>query len=101
MARGHTLERVGDEIARAPLGLGARFLLELADTACELMPDEVLRALEQRHLRLVHGHARDPLARGQLLLLGVLLLLFHLLAARLPVAAALPAALHLRQLLVD
>ena len=33
--------------ARAPLRVGARLLLELAHLARELVPDEVLRALEQ------------------------------------------------------
>ena len=48
VARRDALERVGDEVARAPLRLRPRLLLELPDAAGELVPDELLAALEQR-----------------------------------------------------
>ena len=52
VARGDPLERVGDEVAGAPLRLGPRLLLHLPHAARELVADELLRALEQMRLRL-------------------------------------------------
>ena len=54
-------ERVRDERARAPAGVGARLFLHLADIAGQLVPDEILRALEQLLARLAERHAGDPL----------------------------------------
>jgi hypothetical protein len=42
MARRDALQRIGDEIAGAPLCLRARLLLELPDTPCELVAHEIL-----------------------------------------------------------
>jgi hypothetical protein len=42
VARGDTLQRVGNEVARSPLRLGARLFLELAHTSRELVPHEIL-----------------------------------------------------------
>ena len=61
MARRHALERVGDQVARAPAGLRLRLLLELADAPRELVPDELLRAGEDLGLRLADRQARDAL----------------------------------------
>jgi hypothetical protein len=47
MAGGHSLEGVGDEVARAALGLDLRLLLELTDAAREIVADQLLRAGEQ------------------------------------------------------
>ena len=101
VTRGDTLERVGDEIACAPLGFGARLFLELADPPCELVPHEILRPLEQAELRLVHRHARDPLELGELLLARILVLLLELPKVRLAIGETLLAARHLGQLPVD
>ena len=71
MARGDALERIGDEVARAPLRLGPRLLLEHADAAREVVADELLATLEQvrlRLLRLSRRRARAPLLRGLRLL---------------------------------
>ena len=61
VARGDALERVGDEGPGAAPRLGPRLLLQLADAAGELVPDQVLRALEQLVLRLGDGQPGDPL----------------------------------------
>ena len=55
VARGDALEGVGDERPRAALRVGAGLLLELPHGARELVPDQVLRALEELSSRL--GHA--------------------------------------------
>src|SRR5207237_5619157 len=67
VARGDALEGVGDEVARLPLRLAAGLLLELPDAARELVPDEVLRALEEVRLRLADGHPGAALQLLQLL----------------------------------
>src|SRR5829696_3375481 len=59
VARGHALERVGDEIARAPLRLDARLFLLLPDLAGELMADQLLGSAQQVPLRLFDRHAGD------------------------------------------
>ena len=101
MARSDTLQCVGDEVACPSLRLGARLLLHLTDAPCELVPDEILGALEQAQLRLVHRHARDPLELGELLLACLLVLVLELPEMRLAVGEALLAPRDLRQLGVD
>ena len=95
VARGDPLECVGDEVPGAPLGLGLRLLLHLADAAGELVADELLRALEQVRLRLVQRHACDALELGDLLLLRRLQVLLELLRVHLAVGDALLTALEL------
>src|SRR3954453_13623984 len=99
--RGHALESVGDEVPRAPLGLAPRLLLGLAHVARELVPDQLLRALEQVRLRLVDGHARDPLQLGLLDVACALELFLELLRVQLPVGDPLFAPRQLGQLAVD
>ena len=65
------------------------------------MPHEVFGPFEQRHLRLVDGHAGDALELGELVLAGLLLLLLQLTEMRLAVGEALLAPRELRQLAVD
>src|SRR6266576_2528506 len=101
MARGDPLERVGDEIARAPLRFGASLFLELPDASSELVPDEILRAFQEAELRLVDGHARDPLELGELLLARILVLFLELAQVCLAIGEPLLTAPHLRQLSVD
>ena len=101
VARRDALQGVGDEIARPPLRLRARLLLELPDPPCELVPDEILRAFQEVELRLVDGHARDPLELGELLLARILVLLLELPQVRLTIGEPLLAARHLGQLPVD
>ena len=98
VARGDALERVGDEVARAPLRLRLRLLLVLAHAPRELVPDQVLGALEQHRLRLADGHARDRLEQVQLALVRLLQLQLQLLRVRLAVGDALLAALQLGSL---
>ena len=97
VAGGDALERVRHEIARAPARLAPRLLLELARRAGELVPDQVLRALEQVRLRLDDGEARDPLELLHGLVLRGLQLLLELAHVRLAVREPLLAA---RDLLV-
>ena len=63
VARSDALERVRDEGPSPPSGSAAGLLLHLADVACELVADEILRALEQLLPRLVDGEPRDALER--------------------------------------
>src|SRR6266545_5877010 len=92
MRRGDTLERVGDEIPRAPLRLRSSFLLHLAHLARELVADQVLRALQQVLLGLCDRHAGQPLELADLALLRLLQLpmerLGCLLAVREPLLAS-------------
>ena len=101
MARGHTLQRVRDEVPRAPLGVGAGLFLHLSHHPRHLMADELLGALEHVPLRLLDGEAGDPLELLHLLLSRGLGLILHRLQVRLPVGEPLLAALELRQLAVD
>ena len=101
MTRCDALEGVGDEIARAPLGLGARLLLELADPPRKLVPDEILGSFQQVELRLVDRHARDPLELGELLLFRILVLLLQLPQVRLAVGNSLLATRDLCEFPVD
>src|SRR4051812_26146273 len=101
MARGHALQRIGDEVARASLRLRARLFLELAHPPGELVAHEILGALEQRELRLVDGHAGDALEFGDLLVTRQLLLLLELAQMGLPVGEPLLSSGELGQLSLD
>src|SRR3954469_16569565 len=93
VAGGDALEGVGDEVAGAPLGLGLRLLLHLADAAGEVVADELLGALHQVRLRLVDGHAGDPRELAQLLVARRLELLLELPRVHFAVGDALLTAL--------
>ena len=101
VARGHTLEGVGDEVAGAALRLGARLLLGLPHLAGELVADELLGSVEQVRLGLVDGHARDALELGHLRVARLLEVFLELLGMHLAVEDALLAPRELGQLLVD
>ena len=101
MVRGHPLQRVGDEVAGATLGLAACLLFGLADAAGELVADELLGALEHVRLGLVDRHPRDALELGELRVARLFELLLQLLRVHLTVGDALLAAGELGQLLVD
>src|SRR5581483_4991507 len=95
MARRDPLERVGDEVSRAPPGFDLCLLFELPDAPRELVPDELLRPREHLRLRLVHGQPGDSLELFQLALLRRLELLLELPRVRLAVGDPLLAALEL------
>ena len=101
VARRDALQRVGDEVARAPLRLGARLLLEHPDAAREVVPDELLAPLEQVRLRLLERHAGDALERLLLRRLRLLHLLLELAQVRLAVGEPLVLAAELEQLPLD
>ena len=101
VARGHPLERVGDEVPGSALRLGARLLLEHPDAPGEIVADELLAPLEQVRLRVLLAHARDPLELGLLALLCLLHLVLELAQMRLAVGEALVAARELDELLLD
>ena len=60
-ARGDALQRVGDEVARAPLRLRRGLFLHLPHAARELVAHLLLRLVEDPLLRLTARHAGDPL----------------------------------------
>ena len=97
VARRHALKRIGDEVSGSALRFRLGFFLELADPAGEVVLDELLGALEQRRLRLVDGHAGDPLQLGELLVLRSLQVLLQLSDVRLAVAQPLLATVQLLQ----
>src|SRR4051812_40532060 len=101
MTRSDPLQRVGDEVARAPFRLGPRLLLEHAHAAREVVADELLTALEQVRLRLLQRHAGDPLELGLLRELRLLHVLLELAEVRLAVREALILARKLRELPLD
>src|SRR5205823_12671401 len=78
VARRDALERVGDEVPRAPSGLVVRLLFQLADAARELVADELLGTGEHLGLRLAQRQAGDALELLHLVLLGRLELLLEL-----------------------
>ena len=78
--------------AGAPLRLGLRLLLELPHPPGELVPDQLLGTRQQVRLRLVGGHAGDPLELVELGVLRLLELLLELARVRLAVGDALLAA---------
>ncbi len=98
MARGDTLERIGDECASAAPRFPPGLLLELPDVPGELVADEVLRPLQELLLRLVHGQPRHPLERRESLVLGLLELLLERLDVHLAVTEPLLAPLELHEL---
>ena len=95
VARGHALKRVGHEVQGATLRLRLRLLVELADTARELVAHQLLGLLEEPRLRLVHGHAGDALELLELTLLRLLEVVLELLDVHLAVGDALLAAREL------
>ena len=97
VARSDTLERVRDQRPRSPPRLRPRLLLLLPNAAGELVPDQVLRALEQVVLRLRDGEPRDLLELRERFVLRRLQLVLELLDVRLPVGEALVAAFDLRR----
>ena len=101
MARGDALQRVGDEVARAPLRLRLRLLLEHADAARELVPDQLLAALEQMRLRLLQRQAGDALELGLLGDLRLLQLVLELAEMDLAVGEALILPRQLDELPLD
>jgi hypothetical protein len=101
VARGHALEGVCNERPRPTPGVGARLLLHLPYLACEVVADEVLRALEKLLTCLVHGQARDLLEGGECVPLGVAELLLQSLDVHLAIAESLLLALDLDESRVD
>src|SRR5207253_4149384 len=97
----HTLESVGDEIARPPLRLAPCLLLGLPDEARELVADELLRALEQVGLRLVDGHPGDALELRRLRVASRLQIFLQLLRVHLAASDSLLAPRQLSQLAAD
>jgi hypothetical protein len=95
------LERVRDQVSRAPPGIELRLLLELADAAGQLVADEPLGPVEELGLRLVDREARDPLELAQLAVLRLLQLSLKLLDVRLTVCETLFAPQELRQLRLE
>ena len=100
-ARRDPLQRVGDEVPRAPLRLGRSLLLELPHPSGELVADLLLRGGEDPLPRLAGGHAGDPLELGAVAQLELLHLLLQLPEVDLAVGDALLAAGQLGQLPVD
>ncbi len=67
-----SLQRVRDEVPRPPFRLRSRFLLHLAHLPRELVPDQILRALQQVLLRFGDRHPGQPLQLAHLALLRLL-----------------------------
>ena len=101
VARRDALERVGDERSGAPPCVGARLLLHLPHLARELVPDEVLRAVEKLLARLVDGQARDLLECRERVPLRVAELLLERLDVDLAISEPLLSPLELRETGVD
>jgi hypothetical protein len=97
VAGGDALERVGDQVAGAAACLGAGLLFLLADAERELVPDQVLRLLEQVLLRLRDRERSGPLEIGERLVPGGLELLLELAHVHLSVVQALLAPVELRR----
>src|SRR5664279_2469769 len=97
----NTLECVRDEVARAALRLRARFLLEHADAAREVMPYELLAPLEQMCLRLLETHPRDTLDLCLLPRRRLLQLVLQLPEVHLAIGEPLVLALELDELSLD
>jgi hypothetical protein len=100
VACGDPLQGIRDQRPGPTLGLAAGLLLHLPHRAGQLVPDEVLGALEEVLLRLVDGQAGDPLELGERLLLRLLQLLLELLRVNLAIRDTLLAPLELGHLLV-
>src|SRR5205814_8280642 len=101
MARGHALQRIGHEVPRPPLRLGACLVLEHADATREVVPCELFAALEQVRLRVLQRHAGDPLELLLLRRLRLLELVLELAEMRLPVGEPLILALEVDELSLD
>ena len=101
VARGHALECVRDEVARAAPRLHLRLLLVLANAAGELVPDQLLGALHQHRFRLADGHAGDRLEQLELALVRLLEVLLELLGVHLAVVDPLLAPLELEDAAVE
>ena len=100
-ARSDPLQRVGDEVAGAPLRLGGRLLLHLPDASRELVADLLLGLGEDLLPRLAGRHRRDLLEESLLLVLEVLQVFLQLLEVDLAVGDSLLAPDQLGQLPVD
>ena len=101
VACGDALQRVGDEGPRAPLRVGSGLLLELAHGARELVPDQVLRSLEELLARLAERQPADALELAEHLVVPRLELLLELLRVRLPVGDSLFAPRELLGLRIE
>src|SRR5215210_4976976 len=101
MAGRDALEGVGDEIACAPLRLRLRFLLELADAPCELVPNQLLGTFQELLLRLADRHAGDALELDGLVRSRLLQLVLELARVQLPVRDPLLPAGELGELALD
>ena len=95
VAGGDPLQRVCDQRSRAPPRVAARLFLHLPNLARELVPDEVLRPLENLLARLLRGQAGDLLERRERLPMRLAELLLERLDVHLPVAESLLLALDL------
>src|SRR5260221_6429710 len=92
MARGDALERIGDEVAGAPLRLRLRLLLQHPNAAGELVADQLFPTLQQVRLRFLQGEAGDALELGLLVELRLLQLVLELAEVDLTVREALVLA---------
>src|SRR6188472_3559142 len=101
VTRCDALERIRHQRPRPPACLAAGLLFHLPHRAGELVPDEVLRALEHCRLRLSLRHPGDALELADRTLPARLLLVLELLEMHLAIADALLAPRDLDQLLVD
>src|SRR5579859_902664 len=101
VTRGDALQRVGDEIARAPLRLAASVLLEHAHAPGEIVPRQLLPAREQERLRVLERHAGDALERRLLSDLRLLQLFLELLQVDLAVGEPLVLAREVLELALD
>ena len=79
VAGGDPLQRVGDERPRPSPRLGPGLLLLLPDATGQLVPDQILRPLEQVVLRLGDGEAGDLLELRERVVLRRLQLFLQLL----------------------
>ena len=101
MARSYALEGVGDESAGPPPGVGSCLLLHLAHLTCELVPDEILRAVEQLLTCLVDSQPRDLLERVKRLMLRLPQLVLERLDVDFAIAQPLLAPLELCEPRID
>src|SRR5581483_8036264 len=97
----YALKRVCDQVPRPLPRICLRFLLELADTAGQFVPDELLGTRQDLRLGLPDREAGDPLELGDLAVLGLLALLLELLDVSLAIGDALLPAFELEQAAVE
>src|SRR4029078_11416932 len=95
------LEGIGDEIARAPLRLRARLVLEPPDPPGEVVAHELLTAVEEIRLLLLERHAGDALEGPLLRRARLLQLVLELPEMRLAVGEALILAAEVDELALD